>query len=121
MCENLGYLKCSTSSQHLLHIMLSIPLFKVLFPHLIFQPFSLINQSVEVAKSGRVPAGKTEIPFELPLVQRSTSKTLHETYHGAYIMIHYSLRCELKRSLLAKDINKSQEFIVEHRVGRKLM
>ncbi|KAK3876977.1 hypothetical protein Pcinc_018266 [Petrolisthes cinctipes] len=82
------------------------------------KPFSLINQSVEVAKSGRVPAGKTEIPFELPLIQRSSSKTLHETYHGAYIMIHYSLRCELKRSLLAKDVNKSQEFIVEHRSGK---
>lgn len=81
-----------------------------------FQPIPLINQSIEIAKSGKLPAGQTEIPFELPLMLRSSSKTLYETYHGIYITVHYCLRCDLKRSLLAKDVNKSQEFIVEFKV-----
>ncbi|XP_071548774.1 vacuolar protein sorting-associated protein 26C isoform X2 [Panulirus ornatus] len=78
-------------------------------------PISLINQSVEVTKSGKIPPGQTEIPFELPLSPRSSSKTLYETYHGLYVIVQYSLRCDIKRSLLAKDVSKLQEFIVEYR------
>ncbi|XP_050710738.1 vacuolar protein sorting-associated protein 26C-like isoform X2 [Eriocheir sinensis] len=81
------------------------------------KPIPLINQSIEIAKSGKLPAGQTEIPFELPLTLRSSSKTLYETYHGIYITVHYCLRCDLKRSLLAKDVNRSQEFIVEYKTG----
>lgn len=81
------------------------------------KPISLISQSVEVTKSGRIPSGQTEIPFELPLNPRSSSKILYETYHGVYIMVQYSLRCDIKRSLLAKDVSKSQEFIVEYKPG----
>ncbi|KAG0693741.1 Down syndrome critical region protein 3 [Chionoecetes opilio] len=80
------------------------------------KPIPLVSHSAEIAKSGKLPAGQTEIPFELPLVPRSASKTLYETYHGIYITVHYCLRCDLKRSLLAKDVNKSQEFIVEYKV-----
>lgn len=85
---------------------------------LLFQPVPLLSHSVVIAKSGKLSAGQTEIPFELPLAPRSTSKTLYETYHGIYITVHYCLHCDLKRSLLAKDVNKSQEFIVEYKVGR---
>ncbi|XP_042877123.1 vacuolar protein sorting-associated protein 26C-like [Penaeus japonicus] len=80
------------------------------------KPISIINNVVEVAKSGKIPSGQTEIPFELPLKVRG-SKTLYETYHGVYITIQYSLRCDIKRSLLAKDVTKAQEFIVEHKQG----
>ncbi|XP_045113903.1 vacuolar protein sorting-associated protein 26C-like [Portunus trituberculatus] len=81
------------------------------------KPVPLLSHSVVIAKSGKLPAGQTELPFELPLAPRSTSKTLYETYHGIYITVHYCLHCDLKRSLLAKDVNKSQEFIVEYKTG----
>ncbi|ROT60857.1 putative Down syndrome critical region protein 3 [Penaeus vannamei] len=80
------------------------------------EPISIINNVVEVAKSGKIPSGQTEIPFELPLKVRG-SKTLYETYHGVYITIQYFLRCDIKRSLLAKDVTKAQEFIVEYKQG----
>lgn len=80
------------------------------------KPISIINNVVEVAKSGKIPSGQTEIPFELPLKVRG-SKTLYETYHGVYITIQYFLRCDIKRSLLAKDVTKAQEFIVEYKQG----
>lgn len=46
----------------------------------------LINYSVEIAKSGTLPAGKTEIAFELPLRPKG-NKTLYETYHGVFITV----------------------------------
>ncbi len=52
------------------------------------------------------------MPFEFPL-QAHGSKTLFETYHGIFINIQYLLKCDVKRSLLAKDVRKVTEFIVE--------
>ncbi|XP_037278697.1 vacuolar protein sorting-associated protein 26C isoform X2 [Rhipicephalus microplus] len=76
------------------------------------KPVQLIGYSLEIAKAGRLPAGRTEMPFELPLRPRS-GRTLYETYHGVFINIQYLLRCEMKRSLLSKDVQKTLEFIVE--------
>jgi hypothetical protein len=45
---------------------------------------------VEIAKSGKLPVGKTEIPFELPLRPKG-NKTLYETYHGVFITIQVLL------------------------------
>lgn len=78
------------------------------------KPMHLLNYTLEVAKSGKFPPGKTEIPFEFPLVSKG-SKSLHETYHGVFVNIQYSIRCDMKRSLLNKDLQKSQEFIVEYK------
>ncbi|XP_068600407.1 vacuolar protein sorting-associated protein 26C isoform X2 [Brachionichthys hirsutus] len=75
------------------------------------KPIPLISSNIEVAKAGKVPAGKTEIPFEFPLNAKG-NKVLYETYHGVFVNIQYSLRCDLKRSLLAKDLSRSCEFIV---------
>uniref|UniRef100_A0A098LZC2 Vacuolar protein sorting-associated protein 26C n=1 Tax=Hypsiglena sp. JMG-2014 TaxID=1550645 RepID=A0A098LZC2_9SAUR len=75
------------------------------------KPIQLINSTVEMVKSGKLPCGKTEIPFEFPL-QVKGSKILYETYHGVFVNIQYTLRCDMRRSLLAKDLTKSCEFIV---------
>nr|XP_037278696.1 vacuolar protein sorting-associated protein 26C-like isoform X1 [Rhipicephalus microplus] len=80
------------------------------------KPVQLIGYSLEIAKAGRLPAGRTEMPFELPLRPRS-GRTLYETYHGVFINIQYLLRCEMKRSLLSKDVQKTLEFIVELQEG----
>ncbi|KAJ8678913.1 hypothetical protein QAD02_014700 [Eretmocerus hayati] len=76
------------------------------------KPIQLMQYTVEVASAGKIPCGKTEIPFELPLKPRGT-KVLYETYHGVFVNIQYLLRCDIKRSFLAKDVSKSLEFMVE--------
>lgn len=78
-----------------------------------------MQYTLDVAPSGKIPSGKTEIPFDLPLKPRG-SKTLYETYHGVFVNIQYMIRCDIKRSFLAKDVNKSLEFIVEDKVSPKL-
>jgi len=78
------------------------------------KPIQLLSCTIEMAKPGKIPTGRTEIPFEFPLRPKGT-KTLYETYHGVFVNIQYLLRCEMKRSLLNKDLSKVQEFIVEYK------
>ncbi|XP_007493173.1 vacuolar protein sorting-associated protein 26C isoform X1 [Monodelphis domestica] len=75
------------------------------------KPIQVLNSSIEIVKPGKFPSGKTEIPFEFPLHVKG-NKVLYETYHGVFVNIQYTLRCDLKRSLLAKDLTKICEFIV---------
>ncbi|KAG8234385.1 hypothetical protein J437_LFUL015125 [Ladona fulva] len=78
------------------------------------KPIQLVHSSIEVAAPGKIPSGKTEIPFEFPLKPRG-ARSLYETYHGVFVNIQYLLRCEMKRSFLAKDLSKVAEFIVEYK------
>lgn len=80
----------------------------------------MVSCTLEIAGPGKMPAGKTEVPFEAPLQPRS-NKTLFETYHGVFINIQYTMRCDLKRSFLAKDILKVAEFIVENKVSIQIL
>ena len=57
-------------------------------------------------------AGKSEIPFEIPLRSRP-DVPLYETYHGVVVNIQYQLRVDIKRSAFSKDMTKSMEFFVE--------
>ncbi|XP_014697067.1 vacuolar protein sorting-associated protein 26C isoform X1 [Equus asinus] len=75
------------------------------------KPIQIINSTIEMVKPGKFPPGKTEIPFEFPLHVKG-NKVLYETYHGVFVNIQYTLRCDMKRSLLAKDLTKTCEFIV---------
>ena len=45
-----------------------------------------VNFSVEIRPSGKLPPGKTEIPFELPLRSKA-GQSLYETYHGVFVNI----------------------------------
>uniref|UniRef100_A0A8C4QCM6 VPS26 endosomal protein sorting factor C n=1 Tax=Eptatretus burgeri TaxID=7764 RepID=A0A8C4QCM6_EPTBU len=62
------------------------------------KPITLVNCSAEVCKPGRLPLGRTEIPFEFPIEPQGSQK--------------YVLRCDMKRSLLNKDLQKTCEFII---------
>ncbi|XP_069886770.1 vacuolar protein sorting-associated protein 26C isoform X3 [Dipodomys merriami] len=75
------------------------------------KPIQIITSTIEMVKPGKFPSGKTEIPFEFPLHVKG-NKVLYETYHGVFVNIQYTLRCDMKRSLLAKDLTKTCEFIV---------
>ncbi|XP_064610239.1 vacuolar protein sorting-associated protein 26C-like [Liolophura sinensis] len=90
----------------------SVGLFEAFYNSL--KPIQLINYSLEVAKPGKLPSGKTEIPFEIPL-KGKPNKPLYETYHGVFVNIQYSLKVDVKRSLLNKDLQKQCEFIVEYK------
>uniref|UniRef100_A0A8C9N7A6 VPS26 endosomal protein sorting factor C n=1 Tax=Serinus canaria TaxID=9135 RepID=A0A8C9N7A6_SERCA len=80
-------------------------------------PIQIISSTIEMVKPGKLPSGKTEIPFEFPL-QMKGNKVLYETYHGVFVNIQYTLRCDMRRSLLAKDLTKTCEFIV-HSLSQK--
>lgn len=57
----------------------------------------------------------------MPLKPRG-SKSLYETYHGVFVNIQYVIKCDIKRSFLAKDVSKSLEFMVEDRtpIGKEI-
>eukprot|EP00794_Sanderia_malayensis_P010876 gene10875-12032_t len=76
------------------------------------KPITLMNANYEIAKGGKIPGGKTEIPFELPLKPHG-NRNLFETYHGVFINVQYTLKCEMRRPLLNKDLVKTSEFLVE--------
>lgn len=48
-----------------------------------------INRPTDVLKPGKIPSGKTEVPFEFPLLVKG-SKVLYETYHGVFVNIQVS-------------------------------
>jgi len=76
------------------------------------KPIQVLHYTLEVAKSGRLPSGKTEIPFEVPLKPKP-GKTLYETYHGVFVNIQYTIKVDMKRGMLSKDLQKQTEFIIE--------
>ncbi|RDD36722.1 Down syndrome critical region protein 3 [Trichoplax sp. H2] len=93
------------------------------------KPIQLINYSVELAGPGKLYQNavekvkvvtlrdsgtfyKLEFPFEVPLEPKGNKK-LFDTYHGVFVNIQYSIRCEIKRSMLTKDMVKQLEFVVE--------
>lgn len=78
------------------------------------KPIQLLQYPLEIAKPGRLPSGKTEIPFEIPLKPKS-GKSLYETYHGVFVNIQYTIKVDMKRSLLNKDLQKQCEFIIEYK------
>jgi hypothetical protein len=53
-----------------------------LFP----QPIQLLNVTLDLTKAGKLPAGRTEIPFEVPLKPK-VNKVLYETFHGVFVNI----------------------------------
>ncbi|XP_066903281.1 vacuolar protein sorting-associated protein 26C [Halyomorpha halys] len=78
------------------------------------KPVQICHVVMEISGPGKIPSGKTDIPFEVPLLPRG-NKTIYETYHGVFVYIQYTLKCDLKRGFLAKSLMKMAEFIVEYK------
>lgn len=51
---------------------------------------------MEISKAGKLPANKTEIPFQIPLRTKG-NKPLYETYHGVFINIQ--VQTEVMRNI----------------------
>ncbi|PIK52336.1 putative Down syndrome critical region protein 3 [Apostichopus japonicus] len=77
------------------------------------KPIQLLTGVLQVVKPGKFPAGRNELPFEFPLKAKGSRK-LFETYHGVFVNIQYTVRADMKRPLLAKDMAKTVEFIIEY-------
>ena len=84
------------------------------------KPIQLVQYNIELTKPGKIPHGTTEIPFEMPLRAKSNKK-LRETYHGVFVNIMYTLKADMKRPLLSKDLQKVSEFIVEYSSNEKVV
>uniref|UniRef100_A0A0K8TF21 Vacuolar protein sorting-associated protein 26C n=1 Tax=Lygus hesperus TaxID=30085 RepID=A0A0K8TF21_LYGHE len=78
------------------------------------KPVQICYALVDISGPNTIPQGKTEIPFEVPLVTKP-NRMMHETYHGVFINIQYTLKCELRRGFMLKDMIKVAEFIVEYK------
>jgi len=87
----------------------SIGLFEAFYNSI--KPVQLLYYSVTIAESGEIPDG-AELPFEF-LLEPLQGQQLYDTYHGVFVNIQYSLRCDMKRGILAKDVQKTLEFIIE--------
>lgn len=89
----------------------SIGLFEAFYSSL--KPLQLLHYEIEVAPSGgKVPQGITEIPFEFVL-QPVKGQQLHDTYHGVYVNVQYTMNVEMNRGSFTKKLTKNKEFIVE--------
>lgn len=75
-----------------------------------------MNNSITVATAGKLAAGISEYNFEFPLTISKDPKILYETYHGVFVCINYMIKCEIRRSFLAKSVQKSQQFIIQYKV-----
>ena len=51
---------------------------------------TLVDSTIQIVKSGKLPNSPIQIPFKIPL--NVTNSSLFETYHGVDVSIEYSIR-----------------------------
>ncbi|EGG23478.1 vacuolar protein sorting-associated protein 26 family protein [Cavenderia fasciculata] len=88
----------------------SVGMFEAFYNSL--KPITMLHYTFNVASSGKFAAGTTEIPFEFKL-EPLPGQTLYDTYHGVFVNIQYTIKCDMIRGILSKDIQKTIEFVVE--------
>jgi len=88
----------------------SIGLFEAFYSSL--KPVTLVTQEFDVCPSGKFAAGTTEIPFEFVL-KPNAGEELFDTYHGVYVNVQYNITAHMARGMMAKNISKQREFVVE--------
>ncbi|XP_055923736.1 vacuolar protein sorting-associated protein 26C [Eupeodes corollae] len=79
------------------------------------KPIQLLNTNLELSAPGKLSQGLSEFHFELPLVCTKEPRILYETYHGVFVNINYQLKCDVKRSFLAKSLQKTQQFCIQYK------
>lgn len=79
------------------------------------KPIQLLNVTLPLASAGKLPQGISELAFEFPLTCTKEPKKLYETYHGIFVNVNYVIKCDIKRSFLAKSIQKVQQFVIQYR------
>ena len=66
---------------------------------------------IDVSPSGKLPKGKTEIPFQFPLEMKE-GINYFETYHGILVNVRYTLTCDIPRGVFSKNLKKTIEVII---------
>jgi len=88
----------------------SIGLFEAFYSSL--KPVQIMQYEIEVSPGGTLPSGTTQIPFEF-ILRPLPDKHLYDTYHGVYVNVQYLITVDMARGMMAKNMKKSKEFIVE--------
>ncbi len=88
----------------------SIGLFEAFYSSL--KPIQLMSTEIDISSGGKVKDGVTEFPFEFPL-RAVPGEELFDTYHGVYVNVNYMITANCIRGLMAKNITKQREFLVE--------
>jgi hypothetical protein len=71
-----------------------------------------MNEPVTVDAGSRMEMGVNRFPFSFPL-KLTNGKSLLETYHGVYITISYCVHVTVERGVMARNLDKEIEYIVE--------
>jgi len=96
----------------------SVGMFEAFYNSL--KPVQLIQYTVEIAKSGKLPNGVTELPFEFQLDPPESSPGLFETYHGVFVNVQYSIQVDIQRTFLQKNLTKKIEFILHGEPSKEI-
>eukprot|EP00300_Choanocystis_sp_HF-7_P031032 c40095_g1_i1.p1 GENE.c40095_g1_i1~~c40095_g1_i1.p1 ORF type:complete len:300 (+),score=83.01 c40095_g1_i1:53-952(+) len=81
------------------------------------KPISILSKTIELQAPPKFSEGKTEVKFEFEL--STPGANFYDTYHGVFINIVYTISVEMARSMLAQNLKKSLEFILENRNAGK--
>ena len=76
------------------------------------KPVQLLDFTTEVQGPAKLPDGVSEFAFEFPLSPIKGEK-LHETYHGVFVNVQYTITVSAKRGMMSKDLKRTLEFIME--------
>jgi len=87
----------------------SVGLFEAFYNSL--KPITIVDYNTTIEKTGKIDNTK-EYPFEFEL-KSLEDQEFYETYHGVYVNIMYTLKAELIRKFIGKNLMKQLEFIVE--------
>ncbi|KAL3928960.1 MAG: hypothetical protein SGPRY_002166, partial [Prymnesium sp.] len=95
----------------------SVGLFEAFYSSI--KPHKLFVFHLVLASPGKLSEGSHELDFEFE-VKATEGEKLLESYHGVYINVQYVITVETRRGMLAKNLKRSVEFIVEprHRTER---
>lgn len=88
----------------------SVGLFEAFYSSI--KPHKLFVFHLVLASPGKLSEGSHELDFEFE-VKASEGEKLLESYHGVYINVQYVITVETRRGMLAKNLKRSVEFIVE--------
>jgi len=94
----------------------SVGLFEAFYNSL--KPITMIDCVLSIAKTGKIENGTNEFPFEFEL-KAPEGQEFYETYHGVYVNVTYTLKSELIRKFIGKNLSRTLEFIVELEPGEK--
>jgi hypothetical protein len=89
----------------------SVGLFEAFYSSI--KPVQLLLFQKELSPSGRIAGDAgAEFEFEIPL-QPAAGEKLVESYHGVFVNLQYVISVEVRRGMLAKNLKRSIEFILE--------